>query len=183
MHVGTHPTRHLATLSNLLLPWTSVLRPRRALLPSPEPHCIAAVFGLYHGRSECDLWRSVSEDSGSSPEARPAFPADCLQPWHCQSPVGGLAWHTQMFQHMARFSDSLFFLELFLLRVRVTPGVYRPLAQLNPGFRYLHWPGFINCTHPFGLAVYCVFIKQSGPPRYCNLRSQFYIKNAGTTFR
>src|SRR2546425_9747665 len=41
-------------------------------------------------------------------------------------------------------------------RVRVTPGVNRPLAQLNPGFRYLHWPGFISRTHPFGLAAYCV---------------------------
>ena len=52
---------------------------------------------------------------------------------------------------------------------------------MNPGLRYLHWPGFINRTHPFGLAVYCVFIKQSGPPRYCNLLSQFHIKKAGTT--
>ena len=86
-----------------------------------------------------------------------------------------------MFQHTARFSDSLNFSSNCLLRVRVTPGVYRPLAQLNPGFRYLHWPGFINRTHPFGLAVYCVFIKQSGPPRYCNLLSQFHIKKAGTT--
>src|SRR5439155_4057459 len=44
----------------------------------------------------------------------------------------------------------------YLKRVRVTPGVNRPLAQLNPGFRYLHWPGFISRTHPFGLATYCV---------------------------
>src|SRR2546421_11927033 len=66
-------------------------------------------------------------------------------------------------------------------RVRVTPGVNRPLAQLNPGFRYLHWPGFISRTHPFGLATYCVFSKQSGPPCYCNLRTLFFTKNAGTT--
>src|SRR2546428_5668986 len=53
---------------------------------------------------------------------------------------------------MVRFTDSLG----SSLRVRVTPGVNRPLAQLNPGFRYLHWPGFISRTHPFGLAAYCV---------------------------
>ena len=69
----------------------------------------------------------------------------------------------------------------YLKRVRVTPGVNRPLAQLNPGFRYLHWPGFISRTHPFGLAAYCVFSKQSGPPCYCNLRTLFFTKNAGTT--
>jgi hypothetical protein len=70
----------------------------------------------------------------------------------------------------------------YLKRVRVTPGVYRPLAQLNPSFRYLHWPGFSDYTHPFGLAVTCVFIKQSGPPCHCDLRSQFFIKTAGIPY-
>ena len=70
----------------------------------------------------------------------------------------------------------------YLKRVRVTPGVYRPLGQLNPTFRYLHWPGFSDYTHPFGLAVTCVFIKQSGPPCHCDLRFQFYIKTAGIPY-
>ena len=70
----------------------------------------------------------------------------------------------------------------YLKRVRVTPGVYRPLAQLNPSFRYLHWPGFSDYTHPFGLAVTCVFIKQSGPPCHCDLRRQFYITAAGIPY-
>ena len=43
------------------------------------------------------------------------------------------------------------------------PALLRPLAQLNPGFRYHHWPGYRGHTHPFGLATTCVFIKQSGP--------------------
>ena len=67
-------------------------------------------------------------------------------------------------------------------RVRVTPGVNRPLAQLNPGFRYLHWPGFSDYTNAFALAVTCVFIKQSGPPCHCDLRSQFFIKTAGIPY-
>ena len=70
----------------------------------------------------------------------------------------------------------------YLKRVRVTPGVYRPLAQLNPGFRYLHWPGFSDYTKDFSLAVTCVFIKQSGPPCHCDLRSQFFIKTAGIPY-
>ena len=70
----------------------------------------------------------------------------------------------------------------YLKRVRVTPGVYRPLGQLNPTFRYLHWPGFSDYTNPFGLAVTCVFIKQSGPPCHCDLRFQFYIKTAGIPY-
>ena len=60
----------------------------------------------------------------------------------------------------------------YLKRVRVTPGVYRPLSRLNPGFRDRHWPGFRSCTHPFGLAAPYVFIKQPGPPCHCDLRSQ-----------
>ena len=70
----------------------------------------------------------------------------------------------------------------YLKRVRVTPCVYRPLAQVNPSFRYLHWPGFSDYTHPFGLAVTCVFIKQSGPPCHCDLRRQFYITAAGIPY-
>lgn len=57
----------------------------------------------------------------------------------------------------------------YLKRVRVTPGVNRPLARLNPSFRYRHRPGFSDYTNPFGLAVACVFIKQSKPPCHCNL--------------
>jgi hypothetical protein len=70
----------------------------------------------------------------------------------------------------------------YLKRVRVTPGVYRPLAQLNPSFRYLHWPGFSDYTKAFALAVTCVFIKQSGPPCHCDLRWQFYITVSGIPY-
>ncbi len=70
----------------------------------------------------------------------------------------------------------------YLKRVRVTPGVYRPLAQLNPSFRYLHWPGFSDYTKDFSLAVTCVFIKQSGPPCHCDLRWQFYTTAAGIPY-
>ena len=70
----------------------------------------------------------------------------------------------------------------YLKRVRVTPGVNRPLTRLNPSFRYRHWPGFSDCTHPFGLAVAYVFIKQSKPPCHCNLRSPFLMKTAGIPY-
>ena len=92
---------------------------------------------------DCDFWRIVSEDSRcftlemfslpccrnffgtipfvfvvvvcveSSVVVHLGFPADRLQPWHFQS-LTGLAWHTQMFQHTARFCDSLFFPLLFV---------------------------------------------------------------------
>ena len=63
MHVGTHPTRHLATLSNLLL-----------FLTSPEygeagPSFVADLLASLQGSDyilialECDFWRIVSEDS------------------------------------------------------------------------------------------------------------------------
>ena len=52
---------------------------------------------------------------------------------------------------------------------------------MNPGFTYRQWPGFGPRTHPFGLAGTYVFIKQSGPPRHCDLRSQgSYPRTAGT---
>ncbi len=70
----------------------------------------------------------------------------------------------------------------YLKRVRVTPGVKRPLARLNPSFRYRHWPGFRDHTHPFGLAVTCVFIKQSGPPSHCDLRLLLFVSAAGTLY-
>ena len=70
----------------------------------------------------------------------------------------------------------------YLKRVRVTPGVNWPLARLNPSFRYQHRPGFSDYTNPFGLAVTCVFIKQSEPPCYCNLLSQFLIRIAGIPY-
>ena len=58
----------------------------------------------------------------------------------------------------------------YLKTVRVTAGVKRSLAQLDPGFRYRHWPGFRNRAHPFGLTVPYVFSKQSGPPSHCDLK-------------
>lgn len=70
----------------------------------------------------------------------------------------------------------------YLKRVRVTPGVNWPLARLNPSFRYQHRPGFSDYTHPFGLAVACVFIKQSRPPCHCNLPSPFLTKTAGIPY-
>jgi hypothetical protein len=54
-------------------------------------------------------------------------------------------------------------------RVRVTPGVDRPLSRLYPGFRYRCWPGLRSRSKPFGLAAPYVFIKQSGPPCHCDL--------------
>ena len=57
-----------------------------------------------------------------------------------------------------------------LKRVIVTPAVYRSFIRLKPGFRYRHWAGFSDNTHPFGLAVTCVFIKQSELPCHCDQR-------------
>ena len=119
-----------------------------------------------------DFRRIVSEDT--RPCGR-VFPADDLQLRLCQALRPSPA-----FSDFPAFSQILLRHASYLKRVRVTPGVYRPLAQLNPGFRYLHWPGFIKRTHPFGLALYCVFSKQSGPPCHCNLRTLFLITNAGT---
>ena len=45
---------------------------------------------------------------------------------------------------------------------------------MYPGFTDRQWPGFGPRTHPFGLAGTYVFIKQSGPPRHCDLRIQGY---------
>ena len=56
----------------------------------------------------------------------------------------------------------------YLKRVIVTPAVYRSFGRLNPDFRYRHWAGFSDHTHPFGLAVTCVFVKQSDLPGYCD---------------
>ena len=47
------------------------------------------------------------------------------------------------------------------------------------GFRYRHWPGLIPRTHPCGLAGNYVFVKQSGAPCHCDLRTPFR-RNAGT---
>ena len=47
---------------------------------------------------------------------------------------------------------------------------------MYPAFRYRHWAGFGDHTHPFGLAVTCVFIKQSEPPGHCDLP----LREAGT---
>ena len=43
---------------------------------------------------------------------------------------------------------------------------------MNPGFTDRQWPGFGPRSHPYGLAGTYVFIKQSGPPCHCDLRSQ-----------
>ena len=42
---------------------------------------------------------------------------------------------------------------------------------MDPGFTDRQWPGFSPRTHPYGLAGTYVFIKQSGPPCHCDLRS------------
>ena len=68
----------------------------------------------------------------------------------------------------------------YLKRVIVTPAVYRRFARLYPGFTYRHWAGVGLGTHPYGLAKTCVFIKQSGPPGHCDLRSPHLEKTAGT---
>ena len=62
-------------------------------------------------------------------------------------------------------------------RVRVTPGLQRRFARLDPGFTYRQWPGFSPRTHPYGLAGTYVFIKQSGPPCHCDLRFQSSDQN------
>lgn len=43
------------------------------------------------------------------------------------------------------------------------------MASLNRGLKYRHWADFTNYTHPFELAVGCVFVKQSDPPSHCAL--------------
>lgn len=68
----------------------------------------------------------------------------------------------------------------YLKRVIVTPAVYWRFARLDPGFTYQHWAGVSLGTHPYGLAKTCVFIKQSGPPGHCDLRSPHLEKTAGT---
>jgi len=52
-----------------------------------------------------------------------------------------------------------------------TAAVYRGLGGLEPAFTHRHWAGLRDRTHPFGLAVPCVFVKQSLPPCHCDLRS------------
>ncbi len=42
--------------------------------------------------------------------------------------------------------------------------------------------GFSDYTNPFGLAVACVFIKQSKPPCHCNLLTPFLMKCAGIPY-
>ena len=45
---------------------------------------------------------------------------------------------------------------------------------MYPGFTDRQWPELTPRTNPFGLAGTYVFIKQSGPPRHCDLRTQGY---------
>jgi hypothetical protein len=47
---------------------------------------------------------------------------------------------------------------------------------LDPGFRYLYWPGFRSRSQAFALAASCVFIKQSRPLCHCDLLSQPKLK-------
>ena len=56
----------------------------------------------------------------------------------------------------------------YLKRVRVTPAVYWSFLPLYRVFRYQHWAGFSDYTHPFELAVTYVFSKQSEPPSHCD---------------
>jgi len=52
-------------------------------------------------------------------------------------------------------------------RVREIFGIQPRIHKAAPNC----WAGFINRTHPFGLAVNYVFIKQSAPPGHCDLPS------------
>lgn len=54
----------------------------------------------------------------------------------------------------------------YLKTVIVTAAVYEPFFLLYEVVRYSHWAGVADCTHPFGLAVSYVFIKQSGIPSH-----------------
>ncbi len=47
---------------------------------------------------------------------------------------------------------------------------------MNRGFTYQHWAGVSNRTHPYGLAITYVFIKQSEPPGHCDQ----LLRRAGT---
>src|SRR5438445_1153533 len=53
--------------------------------------------------------------------------------------------------HIAEFDTPC------VLRVIVTPAVYRSFAPLKRVFRYRHWAGFSRHTNPFGLAATYVF--------------------------
>lgn len=62
---------------------------------------------------------------------------------------------------------------LLLLKIILlthTAAVYRGFFRLKPDFTHRYWAGFRDRTHPFGLAVSGVFIKQTVPTCHCNLR-------------
>ncbi len=83
-------------------------------------------------------------------------------------------WGSRSSIHASRqLSDKVL---RYLKRVIVTPAVYRSLDPLNRVLTYRHWAGVSNCTHPYGLAVTYVFIKQSKPPCHCDL----LLRGAGT---
>ena len=58
----------------------------------------------------------------------------------------------------------------YLKRVTVTPSLHWCLAWLNPGLTNQQWEGLSDCTRPYDLAIGCVFAKQSGSSRHCDLR-------------
>ena len=83
-------------------------------------------------------------------------------------------WGSRSSIHASRqLSDKVL---RYLKRVIVTPAVYRSLDPLNWVLTYRHWAGVSNCTHPYGLAVTYVFIKQSKPLCHCDL----LLHGAGT---
>ena len=92
----------------------------------------------------------------------------------------------------------------YLKRVIVTPAVYQLLAQmsqpfcfakqnqifgqafllvkkgcLEPSLKYRHWAGVTDYTHPYGLAVSQVFVKQSGSLCNCTLLPQLAQQQQG----
>ena len=86
-----------------------------------------------------------------------------------------------MFQHIAKLLSQFSMTQLILFnlglkatknhlkRIIVIPAVYKSLARLEPGLRYLHWADVTDYTNLRRLAVGCVFVKQSDLPCYCTL--------------
>ena len=77
--------------------------------------------------------------------------------------------------HAGRHSNGKAF--RYLKRVIVTPAVYLILAPLNRSLNYRHWADVTFCTHPYGLAESCVFVKQSDPSSHCALQSPTKVDN------
>lgn len=81
-------------------------------------------------------------------------------------------WRSRYAIHAGRQSNGKAF--RYLKRVIVTPAVYLSLASLKKSFGYRHWADVTSCTHPYGLAGSCVFVKQSDLPSHCALHLHSY---------